>query len=218
MAAWREHVEREEGRYRDGCSRLPAEPDARQKQLVRVANAAWGAALARLMAGSRDEAVGWFLEAAARYRESFEGAPPGSWGRPIGALKARVLAGDGPGAGRDARWTLALDAAETDSPIGRYAAVLALLVLAFDARAARLAGSLQGEPADRFPGEVADALRGLAEGDRELYADGLARTLRSFEAREAYLEDVPVADTVLVLEALAGLRGMAVQPSSVLLP
>ena len=33
--------------------------------------------------------------------------------------------------------------------------------------------------------------------------------LESFETRDSYLEDVPVADTVLVLQALAGRRGMA---------
>ena len=36
--------------------------------------------------------------AAERYRESFADAPPGSWGRPIGAIKALLLAGDWDGA------------------------------------------------------------------------------------------------------------------------
>jgi hypothetical protein len=42
--------------------------------------------------------------------------------------------------------------------------------------------------------------------------------LRSFEERETFLEDIPVADTVIVLEALARRRGMATGPSSALLP
>ena len=42
--------------------------------------------------------------------------------------------------------------------------------------------------------------------------------LRSFETRDEYLEDLPVADTVLVLQALAGRRGMAAGLSSPLLP
>ena len=42
--------------------------------------------------------------------------------------------------------------------------------------------------------------------------------LESFETREAYLEDVPVADTVLVLQALAARRGMAAELESSLLP
>ena len=35
--------------------------------------------------------------------------------------------------------------------------------------------------------------------------------LASFETREDYLEDVPVADTVIVLQALAGRRGVAAE-------
>jgi hypothetical protein len=42
--------------------------------------------------------------------------------------------------------------------------------------------------------------------------------LASFEAREDYLEDIPVADTVLVLQALAAKRNMAADLSSQLLP
>jgi hypothetical protein len=42
--------------------------------------------------------------------------------------------------------------------------------------------------------------------------------LESFETREEYLEDIPVADTVLVLQALAARRGIAAELSSSLLP
>ena len=43
--------------------------------------------------------------------------------------------------------------------------------------------------------------------------------LASFEDRDAFLEDVPVADTVLVLDALARERGIALEPlRSALLP
>ena len=75
--------------------------------------------------------------AAERYRESFADAPPGSWGRPIGAIKARLLAGDWDGAEAAADWALEAGAAEAESPIGRYAACLALLVLGRDRRGAR---------------------------------------------------------------------------------
>jgi hypothetical protein len=217
---WEAHAEREEGRYADGIARLPEDSDARQKQLVRVAMAATGAGLVRLMQGRRAEAAGWLVRSAERFRESFEHAPSGSWGRPIGAVKARLLAGDAEGARADARWALAQrpEESESGSPIGRYAAVLALLALGEDEAAAPLAEGLRGEAPEVFPGEVADALAALAGGDGEAYADAVVRVLRSFEERDAYLEDVPVADTVLVLEALAEARGLAAHPRSPLLP
>jgi hypothetical protein len=215
---WEERAEREEHRYAEGLERLPDDPDGRQKQLVRVAAAATGAGLARLMQGRRGEAAGWFARSAERFRESFEDAPPGSWGRPIGAVKARLLAGDRARAEADARWTLEQEPADVASPIGRYAAALAQLVVGADPEAAALAESLQREPEEAFPRPVADTLAALASGDGTAYADALARVLRSFEDRDSFLEDIPVADTVIVLEALAEQRGLAVRPSSGLLP
>lgn len=215
---WEAHAEREEERYRDGLERLPVDPAGRQKQLVRIAMAAGGAGLARLMQGRRGEAAGWFARSAERYRESFEHAPPESWGRLIGAVKSRVLAGDWQGAADDARWALERGPADSASPIGRYAAALAAFVLGDDERAGALAGGLQGEPEDAFPPAVADALVALASGDTGAYAEAIARVLETFESRETYLEDIPVADTVLVLEAFAGRRGFAARPVSPLLP
>jgi hypothetical protein len=215
---WESHAEREEERYANGLRRLPADPDGRQKQLVRVASAAGGAGLARLMQGRRAEAAGWFVRAAERFKQSAEHAPPESWGRPIGALKARLLAGDWEGAQGDARWALELGSAQAASPIGRYAAALAHLVLGSDDEAARLAAGLREEPPETFPGAVADALAALAARDRSGYADAVQRVLSSFESRTTFLEDVPVADTVIVLEALAESRGIATRPTSHLLP
>jgi hypothetical protein len=215
---WEGHAEREEERYRDGLERMPADPDGRQKQLVRIAMAAGGAGLARLMQGRRGEAAGWFARSAERYRESFDHAPPASWGRLIGAVKSRVLAGDWEGAADDARWALEQGPGEAVSPIGRYAAALSALVLGEDERAGALAGGLQGEPGEAFPGAVADAVVALTAGETQAYAAAVARVLESFESREAYLEDIPVADTVLVLEALAEQRGLAARPVSPLLP
>jgi hypothetical protein len=212
---WDAHAEREESRYADGLSRLPEDADGRQKQLVRVAMAAGGAGLARLMQGRRAEAVGWLARSAERYRESWEGAPAGSWGRLIGAIKSRILAGDWEGAADDSRWALEQQPAESESAVGTYAAMLALLTIAEDERASGLAAAL-GK--DDFPQAVADALTALAGRDRDVYSEAVRRVLESFEAREDYLEDIPVADTVLVLDALAARRGMAVEPRSALLP
>jgi hypothetical protein len=212
---WDEHAEREEERYADGLSRLPEDPDARQKQLVRVAMAAGGAGLARLMQGRKAESAGWFARSAERYRESYEGAPPTSWGRLIGAVKSRILAGDWSGATEDARWALAQDPAASGSPIGVYAAALALLTLAEDEQAAAAAAGLRGE---EFPEPVAEAVTTLAGHDHEGYAEAVKRVLESFETREEYLEGIPVADTVIVLEALAARRGFAAGLESALLP
>jgi hypothetical protein len=215
---WREDAEREQARYRDGEARLPdvEDADSRQRQLTRMGNAAGGAGLSLLMEGRRDEASEWLHRAAERYRESMAEAPPGSWGRPIGAMKALVLAGDWAGAEEAARWALELGAAEAESPIGRYAGSLALLVLGRDAEARPVAGSIRER--DDFPGDVADALATLAASDRLGYTYAVESVLESFETRDEYLEDVPVADTVLVLQALAARRGIAAQLTSPMLP
>jgi tetratricopeptide (TPR) repeat protein len=217
---WAAHFAREEARYQDGEARLaePAEDasDPRQRQLTRLGNAAGGAGLALLMQGDRERAGEWFARAAARYRESFAEAPPDSWGRPIGAVKALVLAGDWAGAEEAAAWALDTGAADADSPIGRYAAALALLVLGRDAEARPHADAIRTR--DDFPGDVGDALAFLAAQDVDGYTLAVESVLSSFETREEYLEDLPVADTVLVLQALAGRRDMAAVLSSPLLP
>jgi hypothetical protein len=210
-------LQRAQERYADGESRLPEEPDERQRQLTRLGNAANAAALSLLMLGRAGEAGEWFDRAAQRWRESFEHAPPGSWGRPIGVLKARILAGDWAGAAEAAHWTLALGAPAADSPIGRYAGTLALLTLERWEEARPVANSLHG--ADDFPEDVADALRMIAAGDDSIgYIGAVERVLESFERRDDYLENVPVADTVLVLQALAARHDLAAELSSPLLP
>ena len=218
MTNWGEHAERGEARYRDGEARLPQaeDADARQRQLTRMGNAAGAVGLSFLMAGSGDEASDWLHRAAERYRESMADAPPGSWGRPIGAMKALVLAGDWEAAEEAAQWALELGAAEADSPIGRYAGSLALLVLGRDTETRPVADSLRER--DDFPHDVADALATLAAEDTLGYTYAIETVLESFEQREEYLEDMPVADTVIVLQGLAGRRHIAANLASALLP
>jgi hypothetical protein len=91
-----------------------------------------------------------------------------------------------------------------DSPIGRYAGVLALLVLGRDPEAGALSATL----GEGFPSEVAAALAALAGHDADAYGVAVAAIRRSFEQREAYLEDVPVPDTALALDTLASARGL----------
>ena len=215
---WAAHLGREEARYRDGEARLPdaRDADTRQRQLTRLGNAAGGAGLALLMLGRADEANTWFHRAADRYRTSFADAPPGSWGRPMGAMKSLVLAGDWPAAEDAARWALETGAPDAEGPIGRYAAALALLVLGDDEEARVHANAVRTR--DDFPEAVGDALAYLAAQDVVGYAEAVEEVLESFETREEYLEDLPVADTVLVMQALARRRAIAAELSSPLLP
>ena len=204
-------------RYRDGAARLGEldDPDQRQRRLTRLGNAAWAAGLCLLMDGRDGDSAAWLRRAAERYRESWLEAPPDSWGRPIGALKALLLAGED--ATEAAKWPLDAGAARAESPIGRYAGMLALLVLGRDAEAQPLAATLEGR--DGFPRDVAAALAALAAGDGAGYRVAVASVLRSFETRSDFLEDVAVADTVLVLQRLAARRGLtATLPASARLP
>ena len=197
-------------RYRSGETR-----EADQRQLTQLANAAWAAGLSLLMDGRRDEGAVWLRRAAERYRESWQDAPPDSWGRPIAAMKSLLLAGDD--AAEAARWALDAGAADAESPIGVYAGTLALLVLGEDIDARALGSTLR----DRkdFPQPVADALVTVAAADRAGYRLAVEDVLESFEQRTDFLEDVPVADTVLVLQKLAADRDASVElPASELLP
>jgi hypothetical protein len=208
---WDALLERERARYADGERR--AEPE----QLVRMGNAAYGAGLALLMLGRDGEAREWLGRAAARWRESWAAATPTSWGRPIGAVKALLIAGRDTEADDAARWTLELGAATAESPIGRYAGCLALLALERWPEARHVAASLRER--DDFPRDVADALALIAAHDLVGYSEALESVLTSFETRDAYLEDAAVADTVLALQALARRRGIdAGLPASPVLP
>lgn len=216
MVDWAETAASAKARYEDGAARLPDDADARQRQLTRMGNAAWAAGLALRMLGQREESDAWLGRAAESYRQSWPDAPPGSWGRPIGAMKSRLIAGDLAGAREDAAWALEAGAAESESPIGRYAAALAQLVLGSDEPAAGAAETLEGDAA--IPPGVVSALLALAERDAEGYERAIRVLVADFEGRDEYLEDVPVADTVLALQALAAERWIVLQLSSPVLP
>ena len=196
---WRERYERAVARYAAGERR-----ELDERQLVQLANSAWAAGLSLLMAGDGEGAAVWLRRSADRYRESGRGD---AWGRPIGAMKALLIVGED--ASDTARWTLetCLGVRHLDtsiSPIGRYAGVLALLVLERDEEAGEVAATLE----DGFPSDVAAALSALAHNDAAHFRVAVASIRRSFEEREAFLEDVPAPDTALALEALAVWRGL----------
>jgi hypothetical protein len=185
-----------------------------ERSMVRKGNTAYAAALALLMAGDIDAAE-WFQRAAATWRESWNGGE--SWGRPIGALKASLLARDDVAVEELAPWALSLGTATAASPIGRYAAALALLALERWPEARHVAESLRER--DDFPRDVADALAYIAAHDVVGYVEAVESVVDSFETRDDYLEDVAVADTALVLQELARRRGIEHQlPASPVLP
>jgi len=215
-ADWEERAARASERFEDGVARLPEDADERQRQLTRMGNAAWAAGLSFLMLGQREDAVAWLTRAADTYRESWPSAPPGSWGRPIGAMKSRLIAGDPAGARGDARWALDAGAADAESPIGRYAAALANLVVVEDEQAASLAATLAGT--DPIPAPVTASITALAARNERTYVAAIEELVEDFEGRTEFLEDIPVADTVLALQALAESRGIRVPLDSPLLP
>jgi hypothetical protein len=189
-------------------------PDFR---LAGIAGASWAAGLASLMLGDDEQAAALLRRAADEYATSWRAAPEGSWGRPIAMLRCRLLARDLEGARRDAEAALAAGAVEASGPIAGYCAALALLVLGRDAEALPVAQRIAEDGLE--PVAVAHALVALASSDEASLRDARREVLRSFEARDAFLEDTPVADTVLVLDALAREHDVAVEPlASELLP
>jgi hypothetical protein len=129
-------------------------------------------------------------------------------------MKSRLLVGED--AAAEAEWALDAGADDAESPIGRYAAALAHLVRGEDVEARAHANEIRTR--DDFPRDVGDALAALAAMDRVGYVDAVESVLASFEQRSDYLEDVAVADTVLVLQALAEPRGLHADLDSPLLP
>lgn len=209
MTDWRALAAAKQARYESPHGELD------ERAVVRLGNAAYAAGLSLSMLGSA-EAADWFWRAADRWRESWSLGPGvDSWGRPVGVLKATLLAAPGRPLDEPAAWTLELGAAAATSPIGRYAATLALLATDRLPEAQPLAESL----CDDFPADVAGALAALAASDAEALSAHLVSVVRSFETRSEFLEDVPVADTALVLAALAARQGLhAMLPQSAVLP
>jgi hypothetical protein len=71
-----------------------------------------------------------------------------------------------------------------------------------------------GEAFDR----AAEALAALAAGEPGRYRAAVEAIVADFEARDAHVTGVPVADTAMLMEALADRRGIAARPRSPLIP
>ena len=172
-----------------------------------------GEGLRALLDGDEPHGRERLAEAVARYRASWELAPPRSYGRLVGMLKAAVIAGEGAaGAAAYAREAVP----EADSPPSSYVRAIAALVDGDDDAAAGFAeGMREGSPAF---GRAADAIAALARRDAGAYAAAVRAIVEDFEGREEHLTGVPIADTALMLERLAEPRGLAAHPASALLP
>ena len=171
-----------------------------------------GEGLRALLDGDADRGRERLAEAMVRYRASWELAPPRSYGRLVGMLKAAVIAGDAAEPAAYARVAVP----EADSPPSSYVRAIAALVEGDDEAAAGFAdGMREGSPAF---GRAADAITALASRDAGAYADAVRAIVEDFEGRDEHLTGVPVADTALMLERLAEPRGLAAHPASPLLP
>ena len=172
-----------------------------------------GEAYRAMLDGRPAEAAARLREAAGLFRASWEAAPPRSYGRLVAYLTSAILAGEGTEAAAYARAELE---GACDSPTSCYALAVAALAEGDDAAAARAAEAMR-EGGDAFA-RAAEALAALAARDAGRYGAAVAAIVADFEARDAHLTGVPVADTALLMEALAGARGMAARPRSPLMP
>ncbi len=155
-----------------------------------------------------------FHAASELYRQSWEQAPPRSYGRLVGMLKSAVLGGAGADASGYVRAALAQ--APLDSPTAAYALAVAALTDGDDETAGAWVERMRGgsEPLER----TADAIGALARGNAEEYERSIAAIVYDFEQRERHLTGVAIADTAVMLEELAAVRGIRTSVLSPLLP
>ncbi len=187
--------------------------EGRDSDLLAEAIAADGDAYRALFAGRIADAHASLEAAAVLYRASWEAAPPRSFGRLIAYLKSAALAGEPEDA---AAYVRAILGDACDSPTSCYALAVAALIEDDDPTAARAAvGMTEGDPAFT---RAAEALAALAARDREGYARAVGAIIADFEGREEHLTGVAIADTAMLMEALAERRDMAARPGSELLP
>jgi hypothetical protein len=190
--------------------------EGEHRELMIAAIATEGEAHTALLAGDHDAARAAYARAAEQYRASWALAPPKSYGRLVGLLKAAVLAGHAAPAAAEVRAELDGDADAEGSPVASYVLAVAALIAGDDDEVAVRAERMEprGEAFER----TAAALRALAARDAGAYAAALAAIEADFAARTDHLTGVPIADTAVMLELIAGERGMAVRPSSPLVP
>ena len=205
MPDWEELHARARERYEDGEARLPDDPDQRQRQLTRMGNAAGAAA--------SDSADG--RPRRRRVVRPLGRALPGE----LGARPARRA-----GAGRSARSSRGSSPATGTGPptmrAGRSrsvrpnptprSAATPLRLRSRRSESGTRCGRTPTTPARTRPSRARSQTR--SRSSRPKTWSATSKRSRRFSSRSrratSILEDVPVADTVLVLQALAGRRGM----------
>jgi len=167
-----------------------------------------------LLAGDGAAGAARLRDAVERYRTSWELAPPRSYGRLIGMLKAAIIAGLG---GGEAAYVRAAVGPQGDSPPSWYVLGLAALVDGDDELALAAAQAMRaGSPPF---GRAADAMVALAQGDADAYGRAVEAIVDDFETRPEHLTGVAIADTALMFERLAARRNLAAaERQSALLP
>jgi hypothetical protein len=190
--------------------------DGEHRELMIAAIETEGEAHAALLAGDQDGARTAYARAVEQYRASWALAPPKSYGRLVGLLKAAVLAGQAAPAAAEVRAQLDGDENADGSPVASYVLAVAAVIAGDDAEVAVRAGRMdpRGEAFER----TATALRALAARDAAAYAAALAAIEADFAARDDHLTGVAIADTAVMLELLAAQRGMAAGLDSPLVP
>jgi hypothetical protein len=181
--------------------------DGEHRDLMFEAIKLEGEAHAALLAGDTDAAAAAYGRAVESYRASWALAPPKSYGRLVGLLKAAVLGGSGRAAADEVRAALDGDPDAAGSPVASYVLAVAALIAGDDDAVAPLAEVM--EPRGGAFERTAAALRALAAGDGAAYATAAAAIADDFAGRDEHLTGVAIADTAIMLEILARERGLA---------
>jgi hypothetical protein len=189
-------------------------PPRKHQELLTAAIEREGRAQGELLDGDVEAARLEFAQVAELYRQSWETAHARAFGRLVGMLKASVLAGGGPEQAEYVRSALA--GADRESATAAYARAIAALIAGDDQDAGQWAERMAtADPAFARTGE---AIAALAGHDQARYAAALEEIVSDFEQRSRHLTGVAIADTAIVLQVLAGQRGMEAPIESPVLP
>jgi len=190
--------------------------DGEHRELMKAAIATEGEAHAALLAGDHEAARAGYATAVEQYRASWALAPPKSYGRLVGLIKAAVLGGQAASAATEVRAALEDDPDAGGSPVASYALAVAALIAEDDDAVAPLAGVM--DPRGGAFERTATAMRALAARDGDAYAAAVEAIAADFAERDEHLTGVAIADTAIMLELIAAERGLAAGLQSPLVP